>query len=87
MEDVKNNRVTHQSAEDIYQIEYDEETLTVDEEATERRREEFREQRLEEAEPFDEFVDEWEQKRPSEEILKHYGSWPDGEKVKPVRRQ
>ncbi|QHS17587.1 hydantoinase B/oxoprolinase family protein [Halopenitus persicus] len=86
MDDIEADRVSHWAAENIYEIEYDEESLTVDEEATERRRERYREQRLEEAVPFEEFEDEWTEKRPPEEILEHYGSWPEAEKEGPVLR-
>ena len=64
MEDIEADRVTHLAAKNVYQVEYDEDSPTVDEVATERRREEYREQCLKEAVPFDEFEDEWEQKQP-----------------------
>lgn len=86
MKDLEDNRISHWSAKNIYQVEYDEESLTVDEEATARRREEYRETRLEEAVSYEEFADEWEEKQPPEEILEHYGSWPEAEKKGPVMR-
>jgi acetophenone carboxylase len=86
MDDIEADRVSHWAAKNIYEIEYDEESLTVDEEATAERRDQYRERRLEEAVPFDEFEEEWSEKQPPEEILQHYGSWPDAAKEGPVMR-
>lgn len=79
MRDIEDDRITHWAARNIYEIEYDEDSLTVDEEGTEVRREQVREERLEGAVPFDEFQEGWEEKCPPEEILEHYGNWSDAE--------
>ena len=86
MQDIEDNRVTHHAAKNIYQIEYDEESLTVDEEATAQHREEYRQKRLDEAVPFEKFQAEWQDKQPREDVIKYYGSWPEAEKQGPVMR-
>jgi hypothetical protein len=35
---------------------------------------------------FQEFTKEWSRKKPPEELLKYYGSWPDAAKVKEIVR-
>ena len=36
--------------------------------------------------PYDEFQKEWLKKKPPEEILGFYGSWPDAKVIAPVMR-
>jgi acetophenone carboxylase len=87
MKDLEDNRITHWSAKNIYKVEYDEEALIVDEEGTEELREEFLEERRDESVPFDEFIDDWETRKPKDEILTAYGSWPNAEKDRRIIRQ
>ena len=74
------------SVDAIYRVAYDPESGKVDEEETRRRRDEERRARLERGRPWDEFIGGWSAKRPSEEILTWFGSWPDGKQVNPIIR-
>lgn len=77
MEDVRKGITTHWTAQNVYKVVYDPETLRVDKEATERRRAEEREDRKRRGKPYAEFIKEWEKKRPPENILHLYGNWPN----------
>ncbi len=74
------------SVDAIYRVAYDPESGKADEEETRRRRDEERRARLGRGRPWDEFVAEWSEQRPSEEILTWFGSWPDGKQVNPIIR-
>jgi acetophenone carboxylase len=87
MKDLEDDRITHWSAKNIYKVEYDEEALIVDEEGTEEKREEFLEERRDESIPYDEFIDDWETRKPKDEILTAYGSWPNAEQDRMIMRQ
>jgi acetophenone carboxylase len=76
MDDLYKGTLTHETARELYRVVYDEEGHEVDEAATAKRRDRERVRRLEEAEPFEEFVEEWSEKRPKEELLEYYGEWP-----------
>jgi len=52
-------------------------TLEADLQATERAREEERQDRIKRGKPYAEFEKEWTTKKPPEEALKCYGTWPD----------
>ncbi len=62
----------------IYKVVFDPDTLTVDEEATVAARNAERADRLARSRPTPEFLEQWLTKRPPEEILSYYGSWPEG---------
>jgi len=72
--DVREGQVSEWAAENVFGVEVDD--GTADEAATAERREAIRERRLERSSSFEEFQSEWEQKRPPEEALEHYGEWP-----------
>jgi acetone carboxylase alpha subunit len=80
LEDLEKDLISEWVLENIYEVAYDEETMMVDEAATEERRESKREQRLEEGVPFDEFVDDWETETPPLD-MPYFGSWDDREEI------
>lgn len=80
MEDFENGLISEWVLENIYHVSYDEETMLVEDQETERLREEKRERRLEEGEPFDEFVDEWVTETPPATIP-YFGCWDDEEVI------
>jgi len=86
MQDIRDNVISHWVAENVYLVAYDPETLEVNRERTEQQRQAEREDRKRRGKPFDEFEQEWHRKRPKEDILNYYGSWPDAAKVKEVVR-
>ena len=74
------------TADNVYHVAYDPETLEVDHEKTEELRRRERERRKEQGQRYEEFEREWSQKRLPEAALKHYGSWPDAKKVRDIIR-
>ena len=86
MDDIKNDLISHWTAQNVYRVAYDSDTLIVDHEETEQLRQAFREERKELGKTYDEFMQEWSELKPPEEALKFYGSWPDAEKVQEIVR-
>jgi acetone carboxylase alpha subunit len=80
MKDLAEELMSHENARDIYQVVYDERSLVVDAEATERRRAEYRQARIRRAKPFDAFVKEWVTPEPPAS-LPYLGSWNDPAKI------
>lgn len=76
MRDLAEDLMSHENARDIYKVVYDERTLVVDEEATARLRNEYREERIRRGKPFDEFCKEWVTPEPPAHIP-YFGSWND----------
>jgi acetophenone carboxylase len=77
-EDVRADRISDWSAREVFAVAYDPETLMVDETATAKLRRAHRARRLENARPYAEFIADWEQRRPPEQVLKYFGEWPTG---------
>jgi N-methylhydantoinase B/oxoprolinase/acetone carboxylase alpha subunit len=86
MTDIKKGIIYEQTAKNVYCVAYDPETLEVDHEQTKELRRKEIEKRLQEGKPYEEFVKEWLQKKPREDILWPYGSWPDAAKVREIIR-
>jgi acetophenone carboxylase len=86
MEDLRREIISHRVARDVYHVAYDPASLQVDIPATEElRRLEF-EARKRRGKKYEDFEKEWLLKRPPEEALKHWGSWPDAKKVREIVR-
>ncbi len=77
MDDLRTDLITHEVARNVYHVAYDSKTLEVDEEATRQKRYAERENRKRRGRPFEEFIKTWLAKQPKEEILRHYGCWPE----------
>ena len=73
-------------AEHIYQVVWDPERKRVDAAATAQRRAGERHARIARGRPYEEFEAEWLQRKPPEEILTWYGSWPDAKRLEPLMR-
>ncbi|MEJ2715795.1 MAG: hydantoinase B/oxoprolinase family protein [Deltaproteobacteria bacterium] len=86
MDDVRDEIISHWTAQNVYKVVYDPETLVVDVEATEKERQNERENRIERGKPYREFEEEWLVKRAPAQALKHWGSWPDGKQTKRIVR-
>jgi N-methylhydantoinase B/oxoprolinase/acetone carboxylase alpha subunit len=86
VDDVRNEIISRWTASNVYHVAYDAETWTADEEETRRLRKLEHETRLRQGRSYDEFEKEWSLKKPSEDQLVYYGSWPDAKTVKPVIR-
>jgi acetophenone carboxylase len=79
--DIIDGTVSEWAADNIYRIVWDRERERVEVAATDELRAAEREARKARGKTWDEFQAEWSTKRPAEEILHHYGSWPDGAPV------
>ena len=86
VEDIEKGVVSDWTVKNIYKVVWDMDRRRVDAAATkERRADEYR-ARLKRGRPYDEFQKEWLKKKPPEEILGFYGSWPDAKVIAPVMR-
>jgi acetone carboxylase, alpha subunit len=74
--DLEEDLISFDTAEDIFKVAIDHETLIVDEETTQKMRKDERAARLARGKPFDDFVEEWVTDGPPES-LPYYGSWDD----------
>jgi acetophenone carboxylase len=86
MEDIRSEIISHRVAQNIYRVAYDTSTLEVDYKKTEKLRQNEFENRKMQGKKYDDFMQLWSQKRPPDEALKHYGSWPDARKVRDIMR-
>jgi N-methylhydantoinase B/oxoprolinase/acetone carboxylase alpha subunit len=77
MEDLENGVISHWAAKNVYRVAYDERRLAVDEEKTKLLREQERDSRKKKGKKFEEFEKEWLTKKPSDETLEFYGTWPE----------
>lgn len=84
--DVVKRLVSHSVAKDVYGVVIDPLTNRLDVDATEEARQRLRDQRLQRGAPYDEFVADWDQRKPDDAILSHFGSWPDGAVLEPLMR-
>ena len=78
VEDVRKGITSAWTARNVHQISFDEDTLEVDFSETEKLRAQERERRKKQGKPYDEFMKEWLDKKPSDEILRSYGPWHEG---------
>lgn len=86
MEDLKKEIISDWVAFNIYKVVYDPETRSVDLEKTEEERKREREDRKNRAKPYDEFEREWLKKKPSEQALIAFGTWPEGRQTRRIVR-
>ncbi|MAA76040.1 MAG: acetophenone carboxylase [Salinisphaeraceae bacterium] len=77
--DVQKGTVSVEAAEFVYKVAWDAENRRIDELLTRDMRDAERAARQQRGKPWDQFEKEWSQKKPPEEVLVHYGSWPDAE--------
>ena len=80
MTDVEDGLISHETARELYCVVYNEETLVVDAEATEQRRDGERRSRLQRGKPYHEFVNETVRGLPPSGIL-YFGNWNGSEKL------
>jgi acetophenone carboxylase len=86
MEDLRREIISHLTAQNVYHVAYDPGSFEVDYKKTEELRQKEREARKIKGKSWDEFVQEWSSKKPPEEALKWYGSWPDARTVSHIIR-
>jgi acetophenone carboxylase len=73
--DVATGIISQWTAENVYRVVFDADQR-LDQAATVARRAQERKQRLAEAKPYDEFVEEWSKLSPPRDAMKLYGEWP-----------
>lgn len=86
MEDIRKGVISHRTARNVYLVAYNQETLDVDYATTSQLRKQELEARKTRGVPYAEFVKRWQEKRPPDEALIRYGSWPDARKVREIIR-
>jgi len=74
------------SARAVYHVVWDADKRRIDREASEALRHEARRARIARGVPFDEFESEWSKRKPPDDILSLYGSWPDARPLAPAFR-
>lgn len=86
LKDVKSGIMSDWSARNIYKVIIDPESHEVDLKGTEKLRARERKNRLRRGKTYDEFLKRWLQKKPPEEALENYGTWPDAKQNKTIIR-
>src|ERR1017187_885557 len=86
LEDLRKQIISDWTAQNIYKLAYEPERRKLDVEKTKQLRDEERRARLARGKSFEEFHKEWDKKKPPQEILQWYGSWPDAKPLGPVVR-
>jgi len=86
VDDVRDEIISDWTAHNVYHVAYDDETWTADAEKTQELRRRESERRLSQGKSYDEFEKEWLKRRPSEDQLVYYGSWPDAKMVRQIIR-
>jgi N-methylhydantoinase B/oxoprolinase/acetone carboxylase alpha subunit len=86
MDDLRGEIISHRVAQTVYRVAYDPTTLQVDAEKTEELRQMEFEDRKKRGRRYEDFEKVWLRKRPPEEALKHWGSWPDAHQVREIAR-
>lgn len=76
IEDLRLRAITDRTAENVYKVSYDKETLALDEKKTEELRKAERENRKKRGKRYEEFEKEWFKLKPKSEALKYFGPWP-----------
>lgn len=84
--DVAKGLVSPEVAESVYGVVLEGATGRVDGAATASARQAVIARRLERGRPYDEFEADWRQRKPAEDILEFFGSWPDGAVITPLMR-
>ena len=86
LHDLKARKISSWVAKNVYKVAGSTDNEQVDIEATRQMRRAERQNRLERGKPWDEFMADWEQLKPPEEILTWFGEWPTGEPNQPIFR-
>lgn len=76
MKDLEKGAISNWAAKNVYKVIYDEKILAVDEEKTRSIRQQERKDRKVRGKKYAQFEKEWLKRKPSEETLEFYGTWP-----------
>ena len=84
--DIQKNVITPETAKQVYKVVWDDSTRRVYRAATAEMRTQELAARKRRGVPYAEFEKAWSIKKPSDDILLYYGSWPDAKVVTPIMR-
>jgi N-methylhydantoinase B/oxoprolinase/acetone carboxylase alpha subunit len=76
LQDLRDGKIDHWAARNIYKVAYDEGTLRLNEEGTTALRAQTRTERLKRGRTYEEFEKDWLELRPPDQALKYYGAYP-----------
>ena len=85
-EDIIKGTLSAAASEAVYKVVWDAENRVVDEAATLVKRKAETDARKQRGVPYAEFEKAWLKKKPADEILTYYGSWPDARVQQPILR-
>jgi N-methylhydantoinase B/oxoprolinase/acetone carboxylase alpha subunit len=86
VDDVRDEIISAWTAAHVYHVAYDAETWTADEEKTAELRKAEHARRLSQGNSYEEFEKAWLERKPADDQLVYYGSWPDARLVRPIIR-
>jgi acetophenone carboxylase len=86
IQDIRDEIISHWSAENVYKVVYDQRTLKIDKEQTLKLRAETRDARVDAALSFDAFDESWRNQKVDDSLLNFYGTWPDAQVIAPIFR-
>jgi acetophenone carboxylase len=86
LQDLKKRIISDWTASHIYKVVVDPDGRKVDQAKTAELRASERKARLARGKSYDSFMQDWSSKKPPQEILQYYGSWPDAKSTGPVFR-
>jgi acetophenone carboxylase len=78
IDDVRKQVTSSWAARNVYHVIFNEETLEIDYNETEKSRNQERERRKKQGKPYHEFIKDWLEKKPGDVIIRSYGPWPEG---------
>lgn len=84
--DIEKNLISPGVAKQVYKVVWDEASQQVDDVATVGLRKQELAARKKRGKPYAEFEKVWSTKKPAEDILTYYGSWPDAKVITPLIR-
>jgi len=84
--DIAKGIITKPVARHIYGVVWNDERDQVNTEASDAERQKLHDERRARGKSWDDFEAEWSKKKPSDEILKYYGKWPEGRLEEPLLR-
>jgi len=86
LEDLRKGIISDWTAQNVYRVAYSADLRKYDPEKTRELRDLEKRARLARGKPYPEFLKEWGEMSPPEEILQWYGSWPDAKPTGPIIR-
>ncbi len=75
--DVRSGVISGWVARNVYHVVYDPATYTINEKETAKKRAAVRMDRIRNGSAYDDFVKDWDRRRPEASVLRYYGRWPD----------